>query len=75
MARDRRKTQTHGGHHVSHASQRHHRVRVSAQCLGSAGIPLTSTNAEGDGNRRDTTLPRAKDVAAIAYVEASGPMH
>ena len=39
-------------HHESHPSQGHHPSSESAQCLGSADIPLTSANRSGDGNRR-----------------------
>ena len=39
-------------HHVPHVSQGHHPSAESAQCLGSADIPLTSANGSGDGIRR-----------------------
>ena len=60
-------------HHESHPSQGHHPSSESAQCLGSADIPLTSANRSGDENRRrHVPCARAKDVALVAYVGASG---
>jgi hypothetical protein len=59
-------------HHESHPSQGHHPSSESAQCLGSADIPLTSANRSGMEIAADTFPARAKDVALVAYVGASG---